>query len=74
MKSQGHSTGSLVGKGNFCTKFSDTGTILAEIANTYYNRSEYKKRYRDPFKIRDLTSSIAQPPRQADDLKSDATR
>jgi hypothetical protein len=32
MKSQGHITGSLVGKGNFCTKFSDTG---AEIANTY---------------------------------------
>ena len=33
MKSQGHSTGSLVGKGNFCTKFSNTGTILREIAH-----------------------------------------
>jgi hypothetical protein len=35
MKSQGHSTGSLVGKGNFCTKFSNAGTILREIAHTF---------------------------------------
>ena len=49
MESQGHSTGSLVGKGNFYTKFSNTGTILREM-------SEYKKKvpvYRYPFKIRD---------------------
>ena len=35
MGSQGHSTGSLVGKGNFCTKFSTTGTTLREITHTY---------------------------------------
>jgi hypothetical protein len=44
MESRGHSTGSLVGKGDFCTKFSKTGIILKEITHTYYvNRSEYKK-------------------------------
>jgi hypothetical protein len=43
MKSQGHSTGSLVGKGNFCTKFSNTGTILTEIANTYSTEASTKK-------------------------------
>jgi hypothetical protein len=33
MKSQGHSTSSPVGTGNFRTKFSITGTILREIAH-----------------------------------------
>jgi hypothetical protein len=49
MKSRGHSTSSVVEKGNFCTKFSNTGTILREVAHTIIvhtavlNRSEYKK-------------------------------
>jgi hypothetical protein len=43
MKSQGHSTGSLVGKGNFCTKSSNTGTILREIAYTYKTEPSTKK-------------------------------
>ena len=41
MKSQGYSNGSSVGTGNFCTKFSNTGTILREIAHV-------RKRYDNP--------------------------
>jgi hypothetical protein len=33
MKFQGHSNGSFVRKGNFCTKFSNTRTVLREIAH-----------------------------------------
>ena len=33
MKSQGYSNGNRIGKGNFCTKFSNTGTTLREIAH-----------------------------------------
>jgi hypothetical protein len=56
MKSQGHSTGNLVGKGHFCTKFSNTGTILTEIANTYTEQKRLQKKVwvrPYPFKIRD---------------------
>ena len=57
MKAHGHSNSCSVGTGNFCTKFSNTGTILREIAHV-------RKRYDNPGE-----STIWRAPASRADLK-----